>query len=63
MDDTFEPENHKYPASLFFEDLRVGETYYIPSRTLSDANFAKFASDRVLAVSYTHLTLPTICSV
>ena len=42
MNDTFEPENHKYPASLFFEDLRVGETYYIPSRTLSDANFAAF---------------------
>ena len=42
MNDTFQPENHKYPASLFFEDLRVGETYYIPSRTLSDANFAAF---------------------
>lgn len=42
MNDTFEPDNHKYPASLFFEDLRVGETYYIPSRTLSDANFAAF---------------------
>ena len=42
MNDPFEPENHKYPASLFFEDLRVGETYYIPSRTLSDANFAAF---------------------
>ena len=42
MNNTFEPENHKYPASLFFEDLRVGETYYIPSRTLSDANFAAF---------------------
>ena len=42
MNDTFEPENHKYPASLFFEDLKVGETYYIPSRTLSDANFAAF---------------------
>ena len=42
MNNTFEPENHKYPASLFFEDLRVGETYYIPSRTLSDSNFAAF---------------------
>jgi len=42
MNDTFEPDNHKYPASLYFEDLRVGETYYIPSRTLSDANFAAF---------------------
>ena len=42
MNDTFEPDNHKYPASLFFEDLRVGKTYYIPSRTLSDANFAAF---------------------
>ena len=42
MNSTFEPKNHKFSASLFFEDLRVGETYYIPSRTLSDANFAAF---------------------
>lgn len=42
MNDLFEPENHHFPTSLFFEDLRVGEKYYIPSRTLSDANFAAF---------------------
>ena len=44
MNDLFEPENHHFPTSLFFEDLRVGEKYYIPSRTLSDANFAAFQS-------------------
>ncbi len=42
MNNSFEPGNHHFPTSLFFEDLRVGETYYIPSRTLSDANFAAF---------------------
>ena len=42
MNNLFEPENHHFPTSLFFEDLRVGEKYYIPSRTLSDANFAAF---------------------
>ena len=42
MNNPFDPENHHFPTSLFFEDLRVGETYYIPSRTLSDANFAAF---------------------
>ena len=42
MNNSFEPDNHHFPTSLFFEDLRVGETYYIPSRTLSDANFAAF---------------------
>ena len=44
MNNLFEPENHHFPTSLFFEDLRVGEKYYIPSRTLSDANFAAFQS-------------------
>ena len=44
MNNLFEPENHHFPKSLFFEDLRVGEKYYIPSRTLSDANFAAFQS-------------------
>ena len=42
MNNSFEPGNHHFPTSLFFEDLRVGEKYYIPSRTLSDANFAAF---------------------
>ena len=42
MNNLFEPVNHHFPTSLFFEDLRVGEKYYIPSRTLSDANFAAF---------------------
>ena len=42
MNDIFNPRDHKYPVSAYFEDLNLGEKYYIPSRTLSDANFAAF---------------------
>ncbi len=40
--EAFNPENHRYPESRYFEDLKVGEKFYIPSRTLADANFAAF---------------------
>ncbi len=42
MSDAFDPKNHGFPESRYFEDLRVGETFYIPSRTVTDANFAAF---------------------
>ena len=42
MADEFPSRKHKFPVSLYFEDLEVGSKYYIPSRTLSDANFAAF---------------------
>ena len=38
----FDPKEHKFPVSLYFDDLSLGEKYYIPSRTLGDANFAAF---------------------
>ncbi len=44
MTKIFNPQNHKFPISLYFEDLTIGDTYYIPSRTLSEANFAAFQS-------------------
>ena len=42
MNAAFDPANHRYPESCYFEDLEVGARYYIPSRTLADANFAAF---------------------
>lgn len=42
MNNEFSLEKHKFPISLYFEDLKIGDQYYIPSRTLSDANFAAF---------------------
>tara|TARA_Y100000588_G_scaffold329299_1_gene365374 strand:+ start:500 stop:985 length:486 start_codon:yes stop_codon:yes gene_type:complete len=42
MSKKFSPAKHKFPVSLYFEDLEIGARYYIPSRTLSDANFAAF---------------------
>ena len=42
MNTEFRPEDHRYPVSLYFEDLKIGDRYYIPSRTLADANFAAF---------------------
>jgi acyl dehydratase len=31
-----------YGPQRFFEDFKVGETFYIPSRTVTDAHFAAF---------------------
>ncbi|MBW2410198.1 MAG: MaoC family dehydratase [Deltaproteobacteria bacterium] len=42
MDDKFSPQEHKFAESKYFEDLEIGEKFYIPSRTLTDANFAAF---------------------
>lgn len=41
-DDRFLPEGHRFCEPRYFEDLRVGETFYIPSRTLTTALFAAF---------------------
>ena len=42
MEDKFSPEEHKFAEPKYFEDLEIGEKFYIPSRTLTDANFAAF---------------------
>lgn len=42
-DDTFQvARDHRYGVSKFFEDFSVGDRYYIPSRTVTDAMFAAF---------------------
>src|SRR3546814_9331850 len=43
MSDTeFSPEGHRFAAPRFFDELRVGERFYIPSRTVTEAQFAAF---------------------
>ena len=39
---TFDPEYHRLVPQRAFEDLRVGEIFALPSRTINDANFAAF---------------------
>jgi acyl dehydratase len=42
MTEPFDRRRHRYAESRYFEDFAVGETFYIPSRTLTEANFAAF---------------------
>jgi len=42
MSDGFDRRLHRFPDSRYFEELTVGEVFYIPSRTVTDANFAAF---------------------
>ena len=41
-DAPFSPAEHKYAEQRCFEDFEVGETFYVPSRTMTDALFAAF---------------------
>lgn len=34
--------DHHFGVSRYFDDFKVGETFYIPSRTMTDALFAAF---------------------
>ena len=43
-DEEFSPEAHRFAATRYFDDFRVGERFYIPSRTMTDALFAAFQS-------------------
>jgi acyl dehydratase len=38
----FSPEEHRLGAPRYFDDLVVGERFYIPSRTMTEALFAAF---------------------
>ena len=42
MRDSFARWRHRFPESRYFEDLAVGERFYIPSRTVTEADFAAF---------------------
>lgn len=42
MSGAFDRRQHRFPESKFFDDLKVGDSFYIPSRTVTEANFAAF---------------------
>jgi acyl dehydratase len=42
MTENFDRRQHRFPESRYFEDLVVGERFYIPSRTVTEADFAAF---------------------
>jgi len=38
----FTPDAHRFGETRWFDDLEVGERFYIPSRTMTEALFAAF---------------------
>ena len=42
MSEEFDPRSHRFPESRYFDDLTIGERFYIPSRTVTEADFAAF---------------------
>jgi acyl dehydratase len=42
IDPAFTPESHRPGPARYFEDFTVGEEFYLPSRTMTDALFAAF---------------------
>jgi acyl dehydratase len=42
MTEAFDPRRHRMADQRWFEDLRVGEHFAIPSRTVTEAHFAAF---------------------
>jgi len=41
-DPSFDPRDHRVAALRSFDELRIGEIFRAPSRTVTDANFAAF---------------------
>jgi acyl dehydratase len=42
MTENFDKRRHRLPESRYFEDLKLGERFYIPSRTMTEAHFSAF---------------------
>jgi acyl dehydratase len=42
MTEGFDRRQHRFGESRYFEDLALGERFYIPSRTMTEAHFAAF---------------------
>ena len=42
MSQDFDPRSHEPRKSRYFEDLAVGEKFYIPSRTIGESHFLAF---------------------
>ena len=42
MAEAYDPTRHRVAEPRWFDDLAVGERYFIPSRTMTEAHFAAF---------------------
>jgi acyl dehydratase len=42
MTEPFDPASHRLAPSRYFEDFALGEVFYIPSRTVTEAHFLAF---------------------
>jgi acyl dehydratase len=42
MTESFDRRQHLFPESRYFDDLALGERFYISSRTVTEAHFAAF---------------------
>jgi len=42
MSEPFDPEQHRLAPSRYFEDFEVGQTFPLPSRTVTEAQFLAF---------------------
>ena len=42
MTEAFDRREHRFPQNRYFEDLKIGERFYIPSRTVTETDFAAF---------------------
>ena len=41
-DQPFDPASHRFAPTRYFEDFAPGESFYIPSRTVTEAHFLAF---------------------
>ena len=55
MSETFNPDDHNLFETHYFEDFNVGDSFPIPSRTMTDANFQVF-SPHSLAILFNFST-------
>ncbi|KAB2913839.1 MAG: MaoC family dehydratase [Hyphomicrobiaceae bacterium] len=42
MTEPFDPAGHRLAPTRYFEDFALGESFYIPSRTVTEAQFSAF---------------------
>jgi acyl dehydratase len=42
MTEPFDPVSHRAGPSRYFEDFKLGDSFYIPSRTVTEAQFLAF---------------------
>jgi acyl dehydratase len=42
MSEPFDPDRHRLAASRYFEEFHVGESFALPSRTVTEAQFLAF---------------------